>query len=242
MFIDSYAEFAKCFDMKALYRFGLEHTIFVTPEEAKAQTAKIWEAWDNDDSPAIRRSKRSCYFEHFYAHGCQKHVAVKENNVPFRENLRKSLGFKSGEIKNFQCTHVFGRISNPILAGSVWNMAFSPNVVAAMTDDDNMGVEHFAEDYHALFMGVVWKLYKEIIKEYEIRASAVLQSVQPQGYDELTKEAAKKEWLIPNEKDVLAKYEVLCRDNGFGPDFKCELVTLDGRETNAIRIRFKGEK
>lgn len=242
MRIDSYEEFAGCFDMKELYRFGLEHTIFAAPKAARAQAVERWKAWDNNKELSIRKSKRK--FKDFYKTSMNKDVDVKDDNRHFRSILDKEMGFKgSVEIKNFQCSHVFGRVSNPILVCSVWNMAFSPNVVAAMTDDENMGTGKFAQDYHALVMGVAWKLYGDIIKDYKNRAAAVLQNVTPTAYKQagIEESVVKEQWILPDEDDVFLKYEALCREMEIAPDFVCLPMEFDGAETNAIRIAFRSE-
>ena len=246
MVIDSYEEFQKWLGIRAFYRFGLEHTIFIAPEAAKVQAAELWTRWDNKEKLSIRKSKREAKFKDFYNRQ-EVNIAVEKDNQPFRKLLERGMGYKDDELRNFQCTHIIGANSNPILMSSVWNMAFSPNVVAAMTDEKNMSTGDLAADYYALLKGVVWKLYRGIIADYESRVAAVLQNIEPSVYATtgVTEDEAKKEWSVPDKEDVFAEYEEICGKMGMNPEFTCrpvEFFDQPERETNAIRIVFHSEQ
>lgn len=193
--IDSYEEFHKEIGIHLLYRFGIEHTLFVTPEAAKAQM--------DSGEKLLRR------------------CPGKDDNKKIRELLMKKMGFPVKALLNFHCTHILPVSKYPDLAGALWNIVFSPNVVEAMTDETegNMSQGEYAADYYALLRGVVWKLYENIIADCTMEA-------------------------MPSKDDILLQYKTVCEKMGICPEFTCNPVkfsTKSKKTINAIRIVFHSE-
>ena len=170
--LDSYALFLDYFniDKDNFYAFGIENTIFSSPENAKEQWTQTKEKLLNNQELAIRgygrQGKNTSLFFGLYQYlfNNEKIVEDPTNNAAAKKNILSAVGTKSTNIYNFQCSHIFGRTKNPLLFEAVWNICLVPKMFDPLTGHETKGA--WPKEYQDIFIQAVYRRYKDLIDDY----------------------------------------------------------------------------
>lgn len=177
-FLDSYERLfsSNLLNKDQLFRFGISETIFVDVETATREWELLKERIRSGNKVYIRgfgrNAKGSHLFQKLYSvyFGNENVITDPSNNMMPTRLLREWTGYSKTKsnryklIKNYQACHIFGRTKNVFLFTAPWNIAYVPKIVDPLTGHEAHGP--YAEEYSARFKDHAFKLFSNLIEEY----------------------------------------------------------------------------
>lgn len=172
---ESYREFLLAFhiDEDEFEQYGMRHSIFATPEQAREKTTALIRALTNNQVITIRRDSqenmalwRALYEYLFGNHNVQFDGARNGdgNKVP-RDELVAATRFSPtphrgyAQLQNYVLSHVFDfRTMNPLLFGNTCNFAFTPTIVDPLT---GLARGEFAQHFRVCFRAYAYDRFRE---------------------------------------------------------------------------------
>lgn len=191
--LESYQRFLERFHIQEddLIAFGLEQSIFATPDQAMASFVSLRDALCNNQPVYIRKDGHGLY-RRLYAElfGNTNILEDPDGNSKPHEAMSLTTGFTAHPerfgncrpLHNYVLSHIFDRrTKNPLLFASVCNFAYTPTIYDPLT---GIAVGAIAERFCRRFreraielFGAVYQEFKnftidhnvrEFIEEYEL--------------------------------------------------------------------------
>ncbi|EPF28976.1 hypothetical protein DWB79_06175 [Treponema medium] len=169
--LDAYKQFFKFYSKDDLFTFGLDNIISIDKQKAVIEWNKLKSNINNKSANLyVRSSGRNAsgnsILQQLYKDVFELNIRFDPtNNAKPTKLLEDNTGYKKNlTIFNYQVSHVFGQTKNVYCFTAPWNIVFIPKIIDPFTGHEAKG--DYVDEFKNLFKNHIYKLYKELIDEY----------------------------------------------------------------------------
>ncbi len=187
---DSFELFMSQFDIDEpkIIEFGLNESIFMSPEKVSSQWAELKNKITNNNEVYVRnfgriKSKQDKLLDFYKTILKIENVEwdPTNNTEPTRLIANILQLKKNRDLFNYKVSHIWGKTINPYSFTAAWNIAYVPTVIDPFTGHESKS--DLCAKFKVAFRKHAYNLYKKEIDDF----NSIMTTLSPAVYSYITK-------------------------------------------------------